>query len=87
MVTYVDGYEVSCLVPTRLAGHIIVDEATVYLESLESDVFHLAFLVVTVDDGHVGSLATIAYITEGDVLDTPTGCGTIFGIVTHLNVE
>ena len=87
MVAHVDGHKVGRLVPLGLAGHVIVDGATVYLESFEGDGLYLTLLIIAVDDRHVGLLAVVTDVAEGDVLDTPTGCGTIFGIVTHLNVE
>ena len=87
MVAYVDGHKVGRLVPAGLAGHVIIDGATIYLESLEGDVLHLALLVVAVDDGHIGLLAAVADVAEGDVLDTPPGCGAVLGVVAHLDVE
>ena len=87
MVAYVDGHKVGRLVPAGLARHVIIDGATINLEPLEGDVLHLALLVVAVDDGHIGLLATVADVAEGDVLDTPAGSGAVLGIVTHLHVK
>ena len=87
MVAYVDGHKVGRLVPAGLAGHVIVDGATVYLESLEGDVLYLTLLIIAVDDRHVGLLAVVTDVAEGDVLDTPPGCGAVLGVVAHLDVE
>jgi len=87
MRSYVHGYKVGSLVPIRFSGHVIVDGATVDLEPLEGDVLHLAFLVVTIDDGHVGLLAVVAYMAKGDVLNSTTRRGTVFGVVAHLDME
>ena len=87
MVAYVDGHEVGRLVPTGLAGHVIIDEATVYLESLEGDVLYLTLLIIAVDDRHVGLLAAVADVAESDVLDTPPGGGAVLGVVAHLDVK
>lgn len=87
MVAYVDGHKIGRLVPAGLSGHVIIDGATIYLESLEGDILHLAFLIIAVDDRHVGLLAVVTDVAEGDVLDTPTGGGAVLGIVTHLHVK
>ena len=64
MVAYVDGHKVGRLVPAGLARHVIIDGATINLEPLEGDVLHLALLVVAVDDGHIGLLATVADVAQ-----------------------
>lgn len=69
MLAYEDVGHVGGLVPSGLAGHVVADERAVDGEVLEADVLHLALLVVSRDDAHVGLLPAVGDVAEGDVLD------------------
>ena len=69
MVVHIDICHVGSLIPLWLSRHIIRNHLAVDGEVLKADVLHLAALVVTGDDTHVGSFSGIGDIAEGDVLD------------------
>ena len=87
MVPHIDRDKIRGFIPLRLSGHIIVDEAPVDFETLEKDVLYLALLVVAVDDGHVGLLAIVADVAEGNVFDTTTGSRAVLVVVAHSHLE
>mgnify|MGYP003505507218 FL=1 len=87
MVPYIDRDKIRGFIPLRLSGHLIVDVASVDLETLEKDVLYLALLVVAVDDGHVGLLAIVADVAEGNVFDTTTGSRAVLVVVAHSDLE
>ena len=69
MVIHVDIRYICRLVPFWLSRHVIRNQLAVDGEVLETDVFHLAALVVTSDDTHVRSFSGIGDIAQGDALD------------------
>ena len=87
MVPYIDRDKIRGFIPLRLSGHLIVDEASIDLETLEEDVLYLALLVVAVDDGHVGLLAIVSDVTEGNVFDTSTGSRAVLVVVAHSDLK
>ena len=87
MVPHIDRDKIRGFIPLRLSGHIIVDEAPVDFETLEKDVLYLALLVVAVDDGHVGLLAIVADVAEGNVFDTTTGSRAVLVVVAHSDLK
>ena len=87
MVPHIDRDKIRGFIPLRLSRHLIVDVVSVDLETLEKDVLHLALLVVAVDDGHVGLLAIVADVAEGNVFYTLAWCGAVFLVVAHLYLQ
>ena len=87
MVPHIDRDKIGGFIPLRLSGHIVVDGAPIDFKPFEEDVLHLALLVVAVDDGHVGLLAMVADVAEGNVFYTLAWCGAVFLVVANLYLQ
>ena len=87
MVVHVDICHICGLVPLWLSRHIIRNHFTINREVLEADVFHLAALVVTGDDAHVGSFSGVGDVAQGDVLDATARGRTVLLVETYAHVE
>ena len=85
MVSYVHRYIVGSRVPRRFALHFLVHNLSVDFQSFEGYVTYLPFLIVSIDETQaLRQFAVVAYVTEGDILDTTSWSSTIFLIVAHL---
>ena len=87
MVVYVDIRHICGLVPLWLSRHVIRNHLAVDGEVLEVDVLHLAALVVTGDDAHVGSFSGVGDVAEGDVLDATAWGRTVLLVEAYAHVE
>ena len=87
MIAYKHRHHVGGAVPSRFAFHVVMDSATVNLQSVEQYALHLALLVVTIDYREVRVTAVISYVAEGDVLHTFTRGGAVFLVVAHLHLQ
>ena len=87
MIAYEHRHHVGSAVPARFAFHVVMDSATVNLQSVEQYALHLALLVVAVDYGEVRVAAVISDVAEGDVLHTFTRGGAVFLVVAHLHLQ
>ena len=87
MVVYVDIRHICSLVPFWLSRHVIRNHLAVDGEVLETDVLHLAALVVTGDDAHVGSFSGVGDVAQGDVLDATARGRTVLLVETYAHVE
>lgn len=87
MVVHIDIRHVGSLVPLWLSRHIIRNHFTINREVLEEDVFHLAALVVTGDDAHVGSFSGIGDVAQGNILDASAWGRTVLLVEAYTHVE
>ena len=88
MVIHVDIRHICGLVPLWFPRHVIRNHLAVDGEVLETNVLHLAALVVTGYDAHIRSiLARIGDVAESDVFDTSAWCRTIFLVEADADVE
>ena len=87
MVVHIDIRHVGSLIPLWLSRHIIRNHLAVDGEVLETDVLHLAALVVTGNDAHVRLLTGIGDIAEGDVLDASAWGRTVLLVEANAHVE
>lgn len=87
MVVHIDIRHVGSLVPLWLSRHIIRNHFTINREVLEADVFHLAALVVTGDDVHVGSFSGVGDVAQGDILDASAWGRTVLLVEANTHVE
>ena len=87
MVIHVDIRHICRLIPLWFSRHVIRNHLAVDGEVLETDVLHLAALVVTGDDTHVGSFSGIGDIAEGDVFDATAWCRTVLLVEAYAHVE
>ena len=63
MIAYEHRHHVGSAVPARFAFHVVMDSATVNLQSVEQYALHLALLVVAVDYGEVRVAAVISDVS------------------------
>ena len=87
MVVHVDISHICGFVPLRFSRHIIRNQLAVDGEVLETDVFHLAALVVTSDDTHVRSFSSVGDVAQGDVLDATSWGRTVLLVEAYAHVE
>ena len=87
MVVHVDICHICGLVPLWLSRHIIRNHFTINREVLEADVFHLAALVVTGDDAHVGSFSGVGDVAQGDILDASAWGRTVLLVEAYTHIE
>ena len=87
MVAYEHGDVVGRGMPAWLPRHLVVNCSTVYLQSLEGDVFHFAALIVAVNDGDVWRRAIIANVAEQYILHPCTWCCAIFLVPSDLHLS
>ena len=87
MIVDVDVSHVGSLIPTWFAWHIVRNKFAVDCEVLKSDVLNHSALVVTGNDTHIGSRATVGYIAQRDVLDASSWGRAILLVVAHTDVE
>ena len=87
VVVHVDIRHICGLVPLWLSRHIIRNHLAVDGEVLETDVLHLAALVVTGDDAHVRSFSGVGDVAQGDVLDATAWSRTVLLVEAYAHVE
>ena len=87
VVVHVDIRHICGLVPFWLSRHIIRNHLAVDGEVLETDVLHLAALVVTGDDAHVGSFSGVGDVAQGDILDASAWGRTVLLVEAYAHVE
>ena len=87
VVSHVHGYIVGGGIPSRLAGHVVVDSAAVDLHVFKYDVLYLTLVVISVDDRHVRRFPSVTYISERDALHASSRGSAVFLVVAHLHLS
>ena len=87
MIAY-EGWDiVGGRVPSGFGKHGVVDGFPINFKSLESDVFHLAVCVISVDYRQVWSAAFIADATKSDVFNTSAWSCAVFLVESYFHLK